>query len=198
MRIIENPQQFRERLQAKLKELVLLGPGGVDALENATTGIGGTDSNDGSRSDAASKIAINMERGIYNYILKKASRENIVKKWDNAYFVQVYLDHTRSVFCNLKNPRIMNAIRTAAIKAQDLPFMTHQELCPEKWTQLVEEKRIRDKNKYEIKLEASTDNFQCRKCKSRECTYYQMQTRSADEPMTTFVTCIACGSRWKC
>ena len=198
MRIIENPQQFRERLQAKLKELVLLGPGGVDALENATTGIGGTDSNDGSRSDAASKIAINMERGIYNYILKKASRENIVKKWDNAYFVQVYLDHTRSVFCNLKNPRIMNAIRTAAIKAQDLPFMTHQELCPEKWTQLVEEKRIRDKNKYEIKLEASTDNFQCRKCKSRECTYYQMQTRSADEPMTTFVTCITCGSRWKC
>ena len=198
MRIIENPQQFRERLQANLKELVLLGPGGVDAVENATTGIGGTDSNDGSRSDAASKIAINMERGVYNYILKKASRENIVKKWDNAYFVQVYLDHMRSVFCNLKNPRIMNAIRTAAIKAQDLPFMTHQELCPEKWTQLVEEKRIRDKNKYEIKLEASTDNFQCRKCKSRECTYYQMQTRSADEPMTTFVTCITCGSRWKC
>jgi transcription elongation factor S-II len=197
MRIIHNPQQFRERLQTKLKELVLLGPGGVDVAD--ATSDTGTDSNCGSRNDtAASKIAINMERGIYNYILQKASRENIVKKWDNPYFVQVYLDHTRSVFCNLKNPRVMDAVRTAAIKAQDLPFMTHQELCPEKWTQLVEEKRIRDKNKYEIKLEASTDNFQCRKCKSRECTYYQLQTRSADEPMTTFVTCITCGSRWKC
>ena len=189
MRIIENPQQFRERLQTKLKELILgSSDPDVEATTTAATATAATES----------KIAINLERGIYNFILQKASRENIVKKWDNPYFVQVYLDHTRSVFCNLKNPRILDAVRTAAIKAQDLPFMTHQELCPEKWAQLIEEKQIRDKNKYEIKLEASTDNFQCRKCKSRKCTYYQLQTRSADEPMTTFVTCITCGSRWKC
>jgi DNA-directed RNA polymerase subunit M/transcription elongation factor TFIIS len=191
MRIIENPQQFRERLQAKLKEQILCSD--AAAADTATVATVAT-----VEDTTASKIAINLERGIYNFILQKSSRENIVKKWDNPYFVQVYLDHTRSVFCNLKNPRILDAVRTAAIKAQDLPFMTHQELCPEKWTQLIEEKRIRDKNKYEIKLEASTDNFQCRKCKSRECTYYQLQTRSADEPMTTFVTCITCGSRWKC
>ena len=42
-----------------------------------------------------------------------------------------------------------------------------------------------------------TDQFQCGKCKQRKCTYYQMQTRSADEPMTTFVTCIVCNNRWK-
>ena len=47
-------------------------------------------------------------------------------------------------------------------------------------------------------MEASTDTFTCRICKSKECTYYQMQTRSADEPMTTFVTCINCNNRWKC
>lgn len=193
MRIIENPQQFRERLRAKLKEQILCSDAAA-AADTATVATVATAVED----TTASKIAINLERGIYNFILQKSSRENIVKKWDNPYFVQVYLDHTRSVFCNLKNPRILDAVRTAAIKAQDLPFMTHQEMCPEKWTQLIEEKRIRDKNKYEIKLEASTDNFQCRKCKSRECTYYQLQTRSADEPMTTFVTCITCGSRWKC
>eukprot|EP00439_Symbiodinium_sp_Y106_P042252 s4841_g5.t1 len=28
-------------------------------------------------------------------------------------------------------------------------------------------------------------------------TYFQMQTRSSDEPMTTFVTCLTCGNRWK-
>ena len=196
MRIIENPQQFRERLQAKLKDQI----SGTGCDGDSISGGVAADSSSSSYSSSttASKIAINIERGIYNFILQKASRENIVKKWDNPYFVQVYLDHARSVFCNLKNPRILDAVRTAAIRAQDLPFMTHQELCPEKWAQLIEEKRIRDKNKYEIKLEASTDNFQCRKCKSRECTYYQLQTRSADEPMTTFVTCITCGSRWKC
>lgn len=29
------------------------------------------------------------------------------------------------------------------------------------------------------------------------CLYVQMQTRSADEPMTTFVLCNECGYRWK-
>ena len=44
---------------------------------------------------------------------------------------------------------------------------------------------------------ATTDQFQCGKCRQRKCQYYQMQTRSADEPMTTFVTCVNCGNRWK-
>lgn len=34
--------------------------------------------------------------------------------------------------------------------------------------------------------------------RERKCSYYQMQTRSADEPMTTFVRCVACGNRWRC
>ncbi|KAI1231097.1 hypothetical protein IHE44_0008029 [Lamprotornis superbus] len=42
-----------------------------------------------------------------------------------------------------------------------------------------------------------TDLFQCSKCKKKNCTYNQVQTRSADEPMTTFVLCNECGNRWK-
>jgi len=44
---------------------------------------------------------------------------------------------------------------------------------------------------------AETDQFQCNKCKKRRCTYFQMQTRSADEPMTTFIKCLECGNNWK-
>jgi transcription elongation factor S-II len=44
---------------------------------------------------------------------------------------------------------------------------------------------------------SATDIFKCGKCKQRKTTYYQMQTRSADEPMTTFVTCLVCENRWK-
>lgn len=39
---------------------------------------------------------------------------------------------------------------------------------------------------------AETDAFKCSRCQQRKCTYYQMQTRSADEPMTVsafFVWC---------
>ena len=75
--------------------------------------------------------------------------------------------------------------------------MTHQELCPEKWGALIEAKAKRDKNKFETNIAAATDTFTCRKCKSKKCTYYALQTRSSDEPMTIFVTCLDCGQRWK-
>ncbi|VDP25875.1 unnamed protein product [Echinostoma caproni] len=42
-----------------------------------------------------------------------------------------------------------------------------------------------------------TDLLRCGKCKQTKCTYNQVQTRSADEPMTTFVFCNNCGHRWK-
>ncbi|KAI3631037.1 hypothetical protein MIR68_010527 [Amoeboaphelidium protococcarum] len=53
------------------------------------------------------------------------------------------------------------------------------------------------KNLLSGKNEAETDQFKCGKCKQRKTKYYQLQTRSADEPMTTFVTCVNCGNRWK-
>ena len=89
-------------------------------------------------------------------------------------------------------------INNKEIKARDTGKMNHQELSPDKWEELIQQKKEKDENRYAPKLEANTDNYTCRKCKSRECSYYQLQTRSADEPMTTYVTCVKCGNRWKC
>ena len=59
-------------------------------------------------------------------------------------------------------------------------------MSPEKWKELIDE-AVRDENRYEPKIDANTDNFGGIKCKSKRCSYYQLQTRSADEPMTTFL-----------
>jgi transcription elongation factor S-II len=48
-----------------------------------------------------------------------------------------------------------------------------------------------------VDTQAETDMFKCGRCKARKCKYYQLQTRSADEPLTTFVTCVNCDNRWK-
>ena len=82
------------------------------------------------------------------------------------------------------------------IKAHEFAFMTHHEMDPKRWEKLLTEKAKRDEKKYERTQKVSSE-FTCRKCKSNDCTYYQMQTRSADEPMTTFVTCMSCANRWK-
>jgi len=170
MYVIEDSTQFRENVSKKLSSLL----------------------------DNQEKMATNLEKGIYNYCIKQAEEKNIVKKWDNVYFAQLYIDRLRTIYFNLKNNELKHRILSKSIKAHELAFMTHQDMLPDKWSKLIEFKKIRDENRYAPKLEASTDNFTCRKCKSKECSYYQLQTRSADEPMTTFVTCIPCGSRWKC
>jgi transcription elongation factor S-II len=98
---------------------------------------------------------------------------------------------------NLKNSDLLQQIKDSSIKPHIVAFMTHQEMKPDKWSSLIEAKSKRDKNKFETNLEAATDTFTCKKCKSNKCSYYALQTRSADEPMTIFVTCLDCGCRWK-
>jgi transcription elongation factor S-II len=169
MRTIENPDKFRKNICEKLNAI----------LQNE-------------------KRSRNMEKGVYNYALKESDNRKVVKKWDNPFFIQIYVDRLRSVYINLQNPALLEQITNGTLKSHNIAFMTHQEMRPEKWETMIQEKSKRDKNKYETTIEAATDTFKCRKCHSNKCTYYQMQTRSADEPMTTFVTCIDCGNRWKC
>lgn len=143
------------------------------------------------------KASLNLEKGIFNYALKEAEQRKIVKKWDCKSFVQIYIDHLRSILSNLK-PRLVKEIKDGIVKPHMVSFMTHQEMDNGKWADLIEAKSKRDKNKFEMNVAASTDTFTCRKCKGNKCTYYQMQTRSADEAMTTYVCCLSCSHRWKC
>jgi len=143
------------------------------------------------------RLATNLEKGIYNWTLKEATNKKIIKKWDNPHFNQLYIDHFRSIFLNLKRTRLTNMVLSGEIKAHMIAFMTHQEMYPEQWDALIKAKSIKDKNKFEQNIEAMTDIFTCRKCRSTKCSFYQLQTRSADEPMTIFVTCLECGKRWK-
>jgi transcription elongation factor S-II len=149
------------------------------------------------------KIAINIEKGIYNYTIRKAKSKDVVRKWENKYFLQIYNDRFKSIYFNL-NPKIstcnkdlVEKIKTKKITSRKLTYMTHQEMNKKKWDKLIQEKIKRDKNLTNDSLCASTDEFKCYKCKQRKCTYYQLQTRSADEPMTTFITCLNCGNKWK-
>lgn len=145
-----------------------------------------------------SKYSSNIEKSIFNKSIQIANSKNIVKKWENQYFVLIYTDRLRSVYINLKNPTVNRRLENGELKPHEIGGLTHQELIPERWERLIYEKNIKDKNTYTPTTQGNTDVFTCRKCKSNKCNYFQLQTRSADEPMTTYVTCVNCGNRWKC
>jgi transcription elongation factor S-II len=71
------------------------------------------------------------------------------------------------------------------------------ELNPANWKELKDQQFRRDKRILEGNLAMATDRFRCSQCKKKLCSYYELQTRSADEPMTIFVSCLNCGKNWK-
>jgi transcription elongation factor S-II len=172
VKIIENPDEFRANVSNKLTPFFV-------------------------QKGGSEKHAANLEKGIHNWALKEATNRKVVKKWDNPFFVQIYLDHLRSIYINLKNDKLIEQVVNGEIKSHTIAFMSHQEMLPERWAEMIRLKSIRDKSKFETQLEACTDTFTCRKCKSKKCSYYAQQVRSSDEPMTLFISCLECGARWK-
>ena len=170
MHKIDNPETFRQNVRDKIQLVII--------------------------DDA--KIATNLEIAIYNYAIKEATSKKILKKWENPFFLQLYTDRMRTIFLNLKKEEeLMKQFKNQEITPQTLVFMTHQEMNPEHWKTMIEKKIKRDANKFNVNMQASTDTFTCRKCKSKKCTYYELQTRSADEPATIFITCLNCSHNFK-
>lgn len=150
-----------------------------------------------------SNISENIEKGIYNFVIKQSNEKNILKKWDNPRFRTLYVNKSRSVYSNLDedsyigNNRLLTRLNEGEFLPHQIAFMDKMHLFPENWKELIDEKYKRDRVLYEIDQGGATDDFKCSRCKQRKCTYYELQTRSADEPMTVFVTCLNCGKRWR-
>ena len=123
-----------------------------------------------------------------NFTIKIKNFDLYYKQIDNLF---------NNITCNVQTNYMFYNIKTKQIKVRKLTNMTHQDMNRKIWDKLIQEKIKRDKNLTEENLSAATDEFKCYKCKQRKCTYYQLQTRSGDEPMTTFITCLNCGNRWK-
>ena len=108
----------------------------------------------------------------------------------------------RTLNFNIKDPknrRLRASLLNHSIAPSQLVEMSNEELANDelrKEREKVQEKLTRDAMPFN-KQAASTNMFKCRKCQQRKCTYYQMQTRSADEPLTTFVQCVNCNNRWR-
>ncbi|KAF8397052.1 hypothetical protein HHK36_018690 [Tetracentron sinense] len=158
-------------------------------------------------SEAFSKVSSEVDEDIRDEvdacdpIRVAVSVESVMfEKWGRSNGAQKL--KYRSVMFNIKdpnNPDLRRKVLLGHVKPERLLNMTPEEMASDQRQR--ENKQIKEKALFECERggqsKASTDQFKCGRCGQRKCTYYQMQTRSADEPMTTYVTCVNCNNRWK-
>lgn len=113
-----------------------------------------------------------------------------------------YKNRVRSRVSNLKdskNPALRLNVLHGAIDPERIARMTAEEMASDEMKQLRQRLTKEAINDHQMAVTGGTktDLLKCGKCKKSNCTYNQVQTRSADEPMTTFCFCNECGHRWK-
>jgi transcription elongation factor S-II len=145
-----------------------------------------------------------LESAIYNAVHAQSVKDSTPRNWESRRFTKRYIQKAMAVRFNLqhpKNPALMKRVQDGEVSFQWVCQASPEDLFPELWQPVYEavaRKQLRKESSHIKNVETIPDSpFQCRKCQRRKVTYYQMQTRSADEPMTTFFQCHVCLNRWK-
>ena len=130
-----------------------------------------------------------IETAILNRCIQVAQRWFVDIDWTNTVFVDMYRSRAVSLYPHREMAATMDVTKFVDSTLVDLN--------PKRWKEMIQKIIDKEKAMYSKKSTASIFMF-CSSCKKKtRCDYYQLQTRSADEPMTTFVTCLECDKRWK-
>lgn len=142
------------------------------------------------------QIARAVEDAMLRNIAHHCLQNNISADWNNRVFWNAY--RNRAIVLYEHFPRgWAEKLTQGSIDAKTYAEMHEVDMHPEKWKETMETIIEMEKNMYSQETHASIFLY-CSRCKKKsKCTYYQLQTRSADEPMTTFVTCLECDKQWK-
>ena len=133
------------------------------------------------------KYSKQIEQSIYDFTIDYA----IVH--DTPYLLeQIYESKVDEITNLLKDKEIylLKAIKEGVINVSNIGFMKPAELNPDKYKNIINKKK---KEEDKINNQATSSVYTCKKCKKNKCQVTQRQTRSADEPATTFVKCMECG-----
>uniref|UniRef100_A0A914W7Q6 TFIIS n=1 Tax=Plectus sambesii TaxID=2011161 RepID=A0A914W7Q6_9BILA len=104
-----------------------------------------------------------------------------------------------NVLTGVVAPERFANVLTGVVAPERFAVMTTEEMASNEMKQMRDKftKQAIDDHQMSVQQGTPSDMFKCGKCLKKNCTYTQVQTRSADEPMTTFVFCRECGNRWK-
>lgn len=146
-------------------------------------------------------MARHLEVCLWNWTIRTCLRDRIPRFWDCPKFRYRYTTRALSLAFNLRHPRnpgLGDRVRARQESLKRFANMTPHEMFPELYEPIYERLAARELRRMAVSHENAPDGaYTCRACKSKKTQYTCMQTRSADEPMTIYVSCLQCGRRWK-
>jgi DNA-directed RNA polymerase subunit M/transcription elongation factor TFIIS len=150
-------------------------------------------------------IATEFEMYMLENLVEHAKKEGYEVDWSNRTFWNMYRNRAISLYENIRgehsyvqnNQKLLQKIKNNELSIKAVAEMSPIDLYPSRWKESIEKIIETEKKMYSTQKSASIF-MRCSGCKKKtKCDYYQLQTRSADEPMTTFVNCLECGKKWK-
>jgi transcription elongation factor S-II len=148
------------------------------------------------------ELSKQIEESIYNYSIDQSIIKGIEQNIDDKYFKRIYVNKIITLFNNLdetsyiKNTNFLNRLKNNEFSVKDIAFLSPQEINKEHWKKYIDRQSANDEFLYSRTVGIRTAEYKCGRCKERNCTYYLLQVRCSDEPMTTFINCLNCGHRW--
>ena len=142
-----------------------------------------------------------LEKATWNHAVAFCKRKDQPLNWDNSAFRYAYTQKVLGVrYVARERPEVFEKFKELDPTLKEFVNAKPHELWPERWSQAFEDAarkalRFTDASAMDPKL-MPDGILKCR-CGSMKTSYYEMQTRSADEPMTVFAKCHTCGKRWK-
>jgi len=137
-------------------------------------------------------LALNIEASIYESTLLYCFNECLVTNLIPA----TYNDKMYSILYDL-NPSVNKYLTTelgVSINPQQVGFLTPTEINPQHWEYLMKKAETKERKRKEI---ATSNAYTCPRCKEKKCQVIDLQTRSLDEPITRYITCLHCYHRFK-
>lgn len=148
-------------------------------------------------------VYVELELALCQCAFQEADQKQVIKHFENSLFELLYMAVARRLISNLApssyvgNAHLLPLVKNGSLKPSHFATMTIQEYAPSIYAPLRDKLLLREQHQLEGHKALATDMFKCFRCTKRETVFYELQTRSADEPMTKFITCVNCGNHWR-
>uniref|UniRef100_A0A6C0C796 TFIIS-type domain-containing protein n=1 Tax=viral metagenome TaxID=1070528 RepID=A0A6C0C796_9ZZZZ len=138
--------------------------------------------------------AVNVEEGAYKYTKQFCGN-------DQLQYCAVYIDKCKDILYNCEKrktnegiAKFVNDIKEGKYNGYNLAFLQPEEFDPDSWSKILKRKQTTEEK---MKNLPTITWKPCKNCKCTQYFFSQMQTRSADEPMTRYYDCKECNQRYK-